>query len=112
MVMLAVAAASCAGRGPQTGSPSAGEEQGWLAVVAFADRPEDLDALVEEGAGSLGDALVIAPVQCYPGVSAAARDRTYLLGVVGPTQADAEDEARSAGLEAIAVVPDETACVD
>jgi hypothetical protein len=76
--------------GPQPGGPF------WLAGLAVAEDPNDLDDLKQEVEGTLGGALVVSPADCYRGLPAEAGDG-YVLGAVGADEAAAEAAAASTG---------------
>ncbi len=92
------------------GWPSSGTTF-WLAALAIADDPNELDDLTREVSGALGDTLVVAPTDCYEGLPGVAGDG-YVLGAEGADRTTAETAAAATSHAAVFVARVTYVCPD
>lgn len=111
---LAVASAltSCGdGAGRRSLSPpSTAVADGWLAAIAIADDPNDLEALTGQLLEVGGPAFVTSPASCFDGIP---RDVTgYVLGFLASERDDVERLVERSARPALFVVEVSSRCTD
>lgn len=104
---IVLAVAGCGSERPSAAEDSDGPEPSgsaaptapqteWLAVLATAEDPNDLDALTQEVRAALGGALVVSSTDCYEGLPEDT-GRGYVLGARGSDADATEGIAASTG---------------
>jgi hypothetical protein len=71
-------------------------EERWIAVIDVAPDPNELDPLTQRLRDPLGNALMVAPTQCFEGLPDAAGNG-YIIGAVGDSRRGVERRVVDAG---------------
>jgi ABC-type transport system substrate-binding protein len=85
---------------------------GWLAVIAAAADPSELDPLTQELLPIGGASFVVAPSRCFDGLPAAYADDGYVLGFLAEDRAVVDALVRRADRSALLFAHVRSRCTD
>ena len=119
LLCAALVSTACSSGSPAVTSsasaPTTSPGQVWLAVIASAEDPNDLDARYAELVGSLGEGsithVVVSPSACYSGLPTG-YDGRYLLGVWHDTRDAVRAILDPAGARPVWIGAVASTCVD
>jgi hypothetical protein len=112
-VSLVLATVSCgeggatrAGGSPATAPPvrsgaAPAAETLWIAGIAFADDPNELDPLTQRLLGSVGTATIVGPTSCYEGIPESVIEGSYLAAVAAGSEDELAEVVDASGQEAL-----------
>jgi len=113
LLILSAACGTDEEAGPQVPTGVTGSFESWVAVLAVAADPNDLDAMTASVMQVAGSAIVVAPGICFEGIPqnvAVASD--YVLAVYAEDRESALEIASRTGAEPVFVGEVRQLCVD